>query len=601
MKKFNFFKNNHGLSIVEVVLATALFVIFASGTAGLVIQGLSNNRLGSEKAIATQYASEGIEAVRSIKNQSYAKLVDTGGTGLRQSVSSNVWEFFGANNTKVHNATDNYIRTITISSINRDGSGNIVTSGGTSDPLTKKVTSQVSWFVTSGRQNTITQTAYLTNWRKSYVFGGMLVYGNGGTSSDNVQYRILDAATGTWNAPQLLDFDPGASNKALRVVRMYASPTKNEKIAISRHYNGSQQFIYAHVYDGTSWQSTQLTSWSSSSFDNSNQGIKNFDGDYLANGDFLVVYSNNTNYPQYRLWNGASWSSQAATVNFGGIPTNITLDNRPNTNEALMAVFDRQRDTNTSYYNGTSWAGAVQHSGGAPALNKEFAEFAWSPYDTSKGALIFQTSNSDQAMNLRICTAPCTTISGWTTNNVNTPNQSTLGAMELVGRPDTIAQWLACDKDANNDIYCFRANQTPSWTTPSNNLMTQTTDTGIQRSFDLAYEPITGTDALVVYSDNTATPKLKKYNPTSNSFDAAATSLNNLGGVLKTVKLRTYPENNDDIMILMADANNVFYTAVWDGVNNSLYTTPSGKAFTTQGTNGSGTTEYWYAFAWDRY
>lgn len=148
-----------GFSVVEVMLAVALFVIFASGMAIVVISGLDNNRLGGEETIANQYASEGLEAVRSIKNQAYSYLQDSSGTGVIRN-PGNLWAFSGANNT-----FDKYTRVITIADVFRDGGGNIVSLGGTLDPDTKKVTSTVIWNFSSARADSVVLTTYYTNWK----------------------------------------------------------------------------------------------------------------------------------------------------------------------------------------------------------------------------------------------------------------------------------------------------------------------------------------------------------------------------------------------------------------------------------------------------
>lgn len=603
----------NGFSMIELLLALALFVIIATGSITLIVSGFNTNRLSAELTIANQYATEGLEAAKSIKNQAYTNVTAINPTprGVLRNGSS-VWAFDAdlTNDTLTHNSTDNYIRTVKVESVNRDVSGNIVIApAGTTDPDSKKVTSTVTWNFNSARAESVSLISYLTDWRKpiSPAKGGILVYGNGGTTSDAIVYRILNT-DGTWGAANSLpDFDTSSSNKALRAIRVYASATRNEKILLTRHYSTSpsQESIWVHIYNGSTWASSQMVSWTASSYDTSNQGIKNFDGQYLNNGNFLFVYSDNTTTPKYRIWNGSSWSPNppsagSSITNVGGIPSNITLRNRSGSNETMLVVFDQTRDTNTTYFNGSAWSSALEHAANAPTDNKEFVEFAWSAHNPLKGALIFQTASNDRAMNIKIWIADGSGSGSWIGNNINTSNQGTLGAMELDGGRRGAEEFLACDKDASNDIYCFRGASVPAWTSPASNIMTTTTDTGIQRSFDLAYDGATGTEGIVVYSDITTVPKLKKYTASSNSFDSSATNLPSLGGALRTVKLRNLSDN-DDIMIMLGNANNDFYTVVWDGSTNTLYTTPSGKAFTTQGTNGSNSIELWYGFAWDKF
>ncbi|MEI8097078.1 MAG: prepilin-type N-terminal cleavage/methylation domain-containing protein, partial [Candidatus Moraniibacteriota bacterium] len=59
-----------GFSLIELLFAGALFAVFATGVVEVLLFGLETDRLGEETTIATEYASQGLEAVRSIKAQS---------------------------------------------------------------------------------------------------------------------------------------------------------------------------------------------------------------------------------------------------------------------------------------------------------------------------------------------------------------------------------------------------------------------------------------------------------------------------------------------------------------------------------------------------
>lgn len=161
MKKISV--GQRGFSVIEVILAAALFVVLSAGAVTVVLQALDANRLGEEQTVANQYAAEGIEAARSIKNQAFANLVNSAGTGIVRSGS--VWAFSGSNNV----LSSKYTRVLTVSDVQRDGSGNIVASGGTLDSLTKKIISTVSWNFTPTRSNSVVLTSYLSNWKKAIV------------------------------------------------------------------------------------------------------------------------------------------------------------------------------------------------------------------------------------------------------------------------------------------------------------------------------------------------------------------------------------------------------------------------------------------------
>ena len=571
-----------GQSLIEILNALGLASILLPA----LLTGLVASREGKaqegQRLAATALLRQAEEAVRSVRENSWASITSTG-SPFRPNDNGSSWGLLSGSE-----IIQGFTRQIAIADVNRDSNCNITASGGTLDPNTKKITTAVSW--TGPPSGNVTSTEYLTN-LSAKPKRGLLVYGDGGTTSNAIKYRTLNPCDGTWSTP-----NPTASGifstAAVRAARLYSSPTRNEKILVTRHVAGTNnQFIYAQVFNGSTWGNlVQLSSWSSSSFLN----VRNFDGTYLTNGDFMVVYSDNSVTPKYRIWNGSSWGSQTNTANVGAIPTYIVAKARPSTNEVMMATFDQTSDTNTSYFNGSSWSAAVQHSTAAPTTTKEHIDFTWSPQNSLKGALVYPNGGSDSTQNLKVWTA---NGSGWSSTS-DAPNLGgRLGPVDIDGRKGA-ETFMSCQKNANNKIGCFLANTTPGWSTPQNNTLTNNTEGGIQRSYNFAFED-SGSEGIVVYSDNTSTPKLKKYNSLSNSFDGSPSNLNTLSGVLTTIRSRPL-SGSEDIFILMATGNTL-YSLLWDGTNNAVYTSPAGQAFTTHGTNGSATTDFWYDFVWDKY
>jgi hypothetical protein len=597
---------SNGFSVIEILLAAALFLIFSSGAVGIIIYGNRMNLLGEQQAVATQYANEGIEVVRSIKNQNFTTLSNTyctTGAGIQK--SGLVWTLKAVGTSDTFDT--NYSRVIKICDAARDASGNIVESGGTNDPYLKKVTSTVSWNAGTTRADSVVLSTYYTNWKKKK--GGMLVYGNGSTTTDAVSYKLWDGSTQTWGtAGSLADIDGTSTNRALRGLRIYSSATRDEKIAVGRYYNGTTQYIYSQVWNGTSWGNVQLLSnWNAATF----LDVRNFDGTYLANGDFMVVYSDNTSVPKMRTWNGTVWSSQVVmqdfAINGSGIPNYIVVSARSGTNEVMAAFYGQAKDTNTQYFNGgtyttANWTLHARHASAATLNTNQMVDFAWSPNTTTKGALVYTDANNDKSVNIKIWTANGSGSGSWTAT-VNTANQaSNVGALQITGRPGA-DEFVACDKDTNATprIICYEANMTPVWTNPTNPTIAAATDTGIERSFDVGFEQTGGTQAISVYSDNTGVPKLKKYNAGTNTWDVSATSIATspfTPGVIKAVRIE--PRSEEDIMILTMDANLDIYSSVWDITNDVIYTTPAGKVFSQHGTTGSAITEFWADFEWDK-
>ncbi len=569
-----------GQSLIELIIASAIFLVVVAGIGYLVLTTYIINREGREKTQAILIAEEGLEAARAIRDKNWGSLtVGDHGVGI----VNGTWAFAGSSDT----IQNKFTRVVNVSDLSQDK---------------KKIISRVTWFFRASDQRQVELVSYLTDWQR-LAPGGVLVYGDGGTTSDLMRYRILDAVTGTWGAVgTVADIHGATSNRAARRLELYASHTRNEKILISRHFNGTTQFIYGQVFNGITWGNVMLlSSWNANSF----LDVRNFDGAYLGNGDFMAVYSDNTNTPKFRVWNGSSWSAQVATRSVGGTPVYIVARARPGTSEVMVGTFDNGRDTNTEYFNGgaylqANWTLHTQHGGNAPANTKKFLNFSWSPNYTVKGALLYSDAANDTALNIKIWTADNLGGGSWSVTANTLPQASQLGPMALAG-PMGRDEFIACDKDANivPRVLCYTSDFTPLWTNPANQTIASVTDTGIQQSFDIGFEASGGL-ALAIYSDGTTIPKLKKYTAATTVWDAAATNLTTLGGALETVKLIP-KEDSDDIMVLFGDTNQDLSSVVWNGVANAMYSAPSGRAFSTHGVNGSQDEGFWFDFAWDMF
>jgi Tfp pilus assembly protein PilV len=603
MKKI---KNKKAFSVIEIMLASALFLVMAISISSLLAQTYSSSRLGNEQSIATQYAAEGLDAVRSIKNQSFSSLINTTGSGV--AVSGGVWTFSGTSTV----LDGEYVRTIAITDVYRDVNGNIVSSGGTLDSSTKKASSTVVWSTTPSRQNSVTLTTYLTNWEAAYGGGskGMLVYADGGTTSDVVRYRLFDGTnwSATSTASTTLDVETTSTNRYARNIRLFASATRDEKIMIARHYNGTLQAIFAQVYDGTTqtWGDLiRLSQWSATTY----LDVQNFGGTYLANGNFMTVFSDNTVIPKMRIWDGVSWSAQTSLTTLGTsqIPNYIVIKNRPGTNEVMAAFFTQGSDAITQYYSGSVWSAITSHATTAPLATKRFIDFDWSPNTTTTGALAYVSGTTAKIMSTKIWVANGSGGGAWGAAATTAAQTNNVGALRIDGRAGA-NEFAICDKDAGTtvSIFCGKitfSGTTATVTTPTNSTIATSTDTGIQKSYGMRFES-NGVNAINVYSDNTTIPKVKKYVGATGSWDLNPTVINVspfTTGVIKTVRVIEGAIGSEDMMVLLTDANLDIYSVVWDGTNNIMYSTPAGKSFNRHGINMSAATDYSYDFAWDAF
>jgi len=154
------FNNNHlGTSVIEILVAIGIFVIISTAALSAMIGATNLGRLTKEQLQATQLAQQGFEATVSIKNNDWNSLV-VGSHGLN--LVNNSWIFTGTSDL---DPTSKFTRTIVIDQVNRDSNHIIITSGGTLDPETKKITVNVSWQPSPTRNNNVTYTSYLTHWQ----------------------------------------------------------------------------------------------------------------------------------------------------------------------------------------------------------------------------------------------------------------------------------------------------------------------------------------------------------------------------------------------------------------------------------------------------
>lgn len=140
------------LMVVVAILAVTLTSILGMANFSLGIQGLAR-----QTAQADNIAKESMEAVRNIRDNNGWNQIITGVYGLANSAGG--WSFSGNQNT-----INNFTRQVVVSDVRRDASSNIVESGGSLDPDTKKITVTVSWSE-KNRPHKLELITYLTNWK----------------------------------------------------------------------------------------------------------------------------------------------------------------------------------------------------------------------------------------------------------------------------------------------------------------------------------------------------------------------------------------------------------------------------------------------------
>ncbi|HSE35591.1 MAG TPA: hypothetical protein VLB83_05745 [Candidatus Paceibacterota bacterium] len=131
-KHFRRLHSTRGVSLIEVLIAMALFILSVSMLGMLGFTGVDLAREGVERSQAVAYAEEGVEALRAIRSESFALLVP-GTYGLSRSSGS--WQLSPSPDTN-----GSYTRTVTLAP---SGSGRIA------------MTLDVDWAIAPGRNGNV--------------------------------------------------------------------------------------------------------------------------------------------------------------------------------------------------------------------------------------------------------------------------------------------------------------------------------------------------------------------------------------------------------------------------------------------------------------
>ena len=151
--------NQRGQSLLEVIVAMAIFGMIAAAMISFAIGGFLSLKQGGDQIEAEALAQQGIEAVRAIRDSAWNKLTYTTSS---VAIVSSTWAFTGENTTST---IGQYTRVISFENVCRDGSGNIAACPGASTDLqVKKATVTVTWSPRPGVTNSVQKITYLSNW-----------------------------------------------------------------------------------------------------------------------------------------------------------------------------------------------------------------------------------------------------------------------------------------------------------------------------------------------------------------------------------------------------------------------------------------------------
>lgn len=157
----NYHADKNGFGMLEIIVGAAIISISMFGLAavsGAAFKAADNTTRGIQAAFLLE---EGMEAVRFLRDSGWNADVAplSADVPYYLSFSGGEWK---ATSSPIFEIDGIFKRTFVLGNVYRDTEDDIVLSGGTLDPNTKKITFSVSWSL-RGTTTAKTLSAYLTN------------------------------------------------------------------------------------------------------------------------------------------------------------------------------------------------------------------------------------------------------------------------------------------------------------------------------------------------------------------------------------------------------------------------------------------------------
>ncbi len=377
--------NNQGQSLLEVILALAIFALLAATLVTMSTGGLSSLNQSSRQIEANALAQEGVEAVRAIRDRAWNELTFTTST---VTTTGGQWVLGTEGTTET---IGDYTRVISLSDVCRDGGGDLVACPGTyTDVHSKKVTSEVFWSPRAGVTTSVKQVSYLTNWdtdvwTQTDWVGGVgqdtwldvtkFFSNDGGVDASTTgQLQLMYSAAGQCG-PMIWDFGNAGP---------YTFDTNKIEVI-----GGFGQLKDAGSCSGTTSTCATLTSSSTCAA----QSGCSWTADYALTSP--AIYNNHSYHPnQIAFWSGFI---ETAVKNGGEVYYQLSHDD----------------GSTWEYWNGSAWAAATlaTHYNTSTVVNANIASF---PTSTKKIMFkAFLSGNGTQQVQLDQVQINCSRQYDW--------------------------------------------------------------------------------------------------------------------------------------------------------------------------------------------
>ncbi|MFA0821629.1 MAG: VWA domain-containing protein [Methanomethylovorans sp.] len=358
----------------------------------------------------------------------------------------------------------------------------------------------------------------------------------------------------TWNDSQW-SIEKSAKNVGAYpyFVLLESSPVRSEIMMVT---GDSDNDINVQIWNGISWGSVSELSNYFNYFNNYYENFKRgFDVKYeQLSGDAVVVYMNrsiNVSIPQYKIWDGSSWSSASATaskITGPGEVRWVRLEASPNSDEMILATLDSSNYIRAQVWNGNSWGSPVEITKNAKTSIYQCFDIA---YEQSTGRAMVVWADSSY-VKYRIWNG----VSWGSEQNLYSFSNSVCWLKLAADLHSN--NMILVSQDIANDIY---ANTWTGSSWSSSRLLENNAGTSSRRTVDVAFEQSSET-GLVVWGDTTSTPKYETWNGVSWSNEASASNFGS--GYPMWVQLTPDP-SSDEIFLMTSDDSYDLNIQKWTG------------------------------------
>jgi hypothetical protein len=378
-----------------------------------------------------------------------------------------------------------------------------------------------------------------------YAQRAMIAYYDSG-APETPRYRTWDGSS--WSS-QGSALNVGGT---IQWMVLKAAPNRNEYILATLDANGH---VNAQAWQNGAWIGiVELTTGIGTDYD----VFRGFDIAYeQVSGDAIIVYSDGTPTPKYRVWDGSTLSPEGSVASIGsGIPIWISLESNPNSDEIILVTIDDDTSAAETYaqvWDGNSW-GNVQlletdtaRNPGSPFGDRSEEVAAIAYEHTSGRAVVVWGVEGSGTPQYRIWSG-----SSWLSEG----NTNAVGAeprwVRLATEPGSNRVLMATlDSAADVNVQTWTGS---AWGT--NFQVTGGAETDDRRTFDVAFENSTGI-GMISYGESNDRPRYRTCTGSgcnTGSWSAESSALEADAGAGDPEWIILVPDpNSNDIMLAHAD------------------------------------------------